>query len=377
MSFYGRDILIESCKDVIESLKQDYMRYGKQFANHYAKSIDIYDIEDTLDIVFESLLLKEQDRQNLYNMVKKTFSNDEILAICVVNSALSNLHYKFIQEISSKEAKSEYLVYFANAIENMRSILDKSQSNNATLHQSNQQVKPSIKQDGFIFFENIADSFKKVQEVGGELKFLNLYNGVSVECDARVISVEDDRAMFRVSLTQILAMKEEGNAYIAKSDNYENNIKADIVSIDLTNCTVLLNNFVRMKNMFANQRKFPRVHPNKFTQVRLTNDSGVSIEGKLYDISQGGIGVVSTENAGFKNGDELVATFLMTMPKSLEVVSIDLRLTLVVALNYQGSMRYCCQITKEQPCKEKIIEFSKLRVAETLEELHQKVDFYR
>ncbi|ABK83326.1 PilZ domain-containing protein [Campylobacter fetus] len=375
MIYEGQDVLISECMGILQGLEQDYKKYGKNLAKESQKQIDPYDLDDTLELIFDAIFKTNLDKEASLKQINKCFGNDETYANYFILKVLFHLLHRFSIYISKSDLNSTiYIIYLENAIDAFTQVLMKTEAK--TKISSPQSFKFGTS-GGFMLFGDIIDEFRAALRSNSSLRFLNLYYGVNVSCDAKIASIEDDKVLFKVNLMQILAMKEEENAYILKGDNLVSNVKADILSINLSNNTVLLNNFVRMENMFANQRKFPRVHPNQHTKVILSNKFGVSIEGKLYDISQGGIGVVSIQNGGFKSGEELMAKFSLTMPRTKEVIDVYLELNLVVALNYQGSMRYCCEIVKPQSITEKIVEFSKLRVKDTLDELQQKVELYR
>lgn len=379
MSYEGREQLVLSCMEILQSLKQDYIDQTKLLVKDSQKYIDLYELDDTLSLIFDSIFQKTYDEETIKKSIYKCFENDENYAKYIVLYSMFHLLHKFSITLKEKYPNLlDHIVYLQNAIESFQDIfrINKTQNKDISYSSSN-SIKFSSSGGGFVFFGNLIDELKRMHSQNEELLFLNLYNGVNVECKSRIVSIDDDKVVCKVNLMQILAMKEEGNAFIVKSGSMVSNIKADIASINLTNDTVTIKNFTHMEKMFASQRKYPRVHPNKFTKVMLSNGDGLEVQGKLFDISQGGIGVVSMDNPGFKNGENIRAKFSLIMPKSDENIDVDLELKLVVALNYQGSMRYCCQIINEQPITQKIVEFSKLRVEETLEELKEKVALYK
>lgn len=376
MGYEGRDILIMNCNEILQDLRQEYLKEAKILIKQSDKYIDIYELEDTLNLIFDSLLQKSYDRDIILHNIHKSFGGEQDFAKYVIVYCLFHILHSFSSIILSKYPNLvNCIIYLENAIEYLHKIFLKAENLNNDLIKTTESQKVNFGGTGSIFFANAIDELKKAYLANKKLTFLNLYNGVNIECLGEIVSISEEGVLCRVELTQILAMKEEGNAYISKKDVLTGDIKSDVLSIDLIKNTVLLNNFVRMKNMFASQRKYPRVYPNKFTKVILKNSSGISIQGKLYDISQGGIGIVSLEDGGFKHGEELTANFNLLIDN--EEVDVNLEINLVVALKYQGSMRYCCQITKKQAITEKIIQFSKIRVMETLNDLKQKVELYR
>jgi len=234
--------------------------------------------------------------------------------------------------------------------------------------------------DSSFMREDAVTVFARVRNDNSQVHFLNLYNGVKVECMGEVEHVEDDTVVCKVTLEQILAMKEEQNAYIVRDEYFSENLRADIIGFDLANLTVTLQNFTYMQNLHANLRKHQRVYPDRYTKVILTQN-GSEIQGNLYDISRGGLGVVSLDDGEFKEGEPINAKFELCIPDeagdSNKNININTDLKLVAALKYKGAMRYCCQLADKDGTGEDIAKFTKKRVIETLEELKEQLKTYQ
>ena len=175
-------------------------------------------------------------------------------------------------------------------------------------------------------------------------------------------------------------MKEEKNAYIVRDEYFAENLRADIAGFDLSNLTVTLRDFIYMHNLHANLRKYQRVYPNRYTKVSLAQN-GSAVQGNLYDISEGGLGVVSADDGEFRDGEQVNAKFELGLSDcesgSCEKVDVDIDLKLVTALKYKGAMRYCCQVMNKQNAHQNIVKFTDKRVKETLEELKEQLKTYQ
>lgn len=233
---------------------------------------------------------------------------------------------------------------------------------------------------GSMILEGAISVFSRALKDNHQIHFLNLYNGVKVECQGSVIAVEDETVVCKVTLEQILAMKEEKNAYIVRDEYFAENLRADIAGFDLSNLTVTLRDFIYMHNLHANLRKYQRVYPNRYTKVSLAQN-GSAVQGNLYDISEGGLGVVSADDGEFKDGEQVNAKFELGLSDcesgSCEKVDVDIDLKLVTALKYKGAMRYCCQVMSKQNAHQNIVKFTDKRVKETLEELKEQLKTYQ
>ena len=113
----------------------------------------------------------------------------------------------------------------------------------------------------------------------------------------------------------------------------------------------------------------------------ILTQNGSEISGNLYDISRGGLGVVSLDDGGFKESELINAKFELCIPDeagdSNKNINIDTDLKLVAALKYKGAMRYCCQLADKDGAGEDIAKFTKRRVIETLEELKEQLKTYQ
>jgi type IV pilus assembly protein pilZ len=231
-----------------------------------------------------------------------------------------------------------------------------------------------------MILEGAISVFSRALKDNHQIHFLNLYNGVKVECQGSVIAVEDETVVCKVTLEQILAMKEEKNAYIVRDEYFAENLRADIAGFDLSNLTVTLRDFIYMHNLHANLRKYQRVYPNRYTKVSLAQN-GSAVQGNLYDISEGGLGVVSADDGEFRDGEQVNAKFELGLSDcesgSCEKVDVDIDLKLVTALKYKGAMRYCCQVMSKQNAHQNIVKFTDKRVKETLEELKEQIKTYQ
>lgn len=378
MIFEDKEFIRENCLIILNSIKSDFQNYAKEKCGEYKKAkVDEYDLADFCSAMFLSLTSEKLDINSLYNTLKIMFEDvlfQRYFLLCMI----SRLHYAFSKKIFVlKRADLDigilHLFNITNEIYN--EILNLHEQKQL---QERQKTTINIQSNGFSLFENIIDNLNRVKNTSNKLHFLNLYDGVKVECEGSIISIEQDTVVCKVNLMQILAMKQEGNAYILQDDNLPQHLKANIISIDIKNSTILLGNFSRQAKMPAKDRRFSRVHPNKFTKVTLCNEADVCLIGKLYDISEGGMGVVSSENVGFKNSQVITAKFSLVMPKTLEEFDLELKFKLVVALNYQGSMRYCFEIVdRNQNGISKLIEFSRQREEETLKDLQDKLNLYQ
>ncbi|MBZ7986907.1 PilZ domain-containing protein [Campylobacter canadensis] len=369
MSFTGREELVNHI---------DYFeKYSKKFLTNIedtCRCSGVFLDNDAIEVyeeLYNMLLTKDFDTQKAKEIIKhKDFNKATFFEFLIV------AQIDFNKYLMQKNLDFKYGAYLSFAIERYAGIF-------CNIHYNKTQTPSSINvfsansNSGFFIHENFIDTFKKIEQIGEKLEFLNLFDGVPVRTFGDIIKIEDNQVTVKLDLMQILSMKEEGNAYIIANQYLQKNIKANIVATDFVKCEVTLNSFETQPFMHALKRKYPRVHPNEFTKIALKHEDGRVVNGKLFDISEGGIGVVSNEDIGFKNGDILSSQIVLHMPSTNESVELKLNFKLVVLIVYQNAFRYCLEILPNQADASKIQEFATLREQETLRELKDKLSLYK
>lgn len=380
MDFVGRNELITKCSSILDDLENGFLAYSKSLLKGY-KYVDSFKFDELMELVFENITKIDYDKKALLDSIDECFDNKDF-AKYLICASLLNLINEFNKKITTNYSNlMNCQYYFSHACFSFANFVFSSNLDSTAQEQADQNTQiynqNYIQSSGFSLMGNVIDEIKALKSANFDLEFLNLYKGIKIKSKAQILDINEnsDTVLFQTDLMQILAMKEEKNAFIVKNDHVSTNVKADILGVYLGSRSVLLGNFSRIGKMHALQRAHSRVHPSIPTSVILKNNSGIQIEGKLFDISQGGIGVVSIQDAKFEKGDELTAIFNLVMPDTKEEISVNLKVNLVTSLNYNNSMRYCCQSLESQDVIPKIVKFSKTRQAQLLEELQNKANF--
>jgi len=227
--------------------------------------------------------------------------------------------------------------------------------------------------DSFVYFsDSIISAFEKIKESGKSIDFMNLYKGVPIINRAKIVNIVDGQVTFKVdNPLQEIAMKLDGKAFILKNEDIARYIKADVVYVNFPANTIVLENFTYLLNMPATQREYIRVYPDIVAKVVLKKDSEVSVEGRLYDLSQAGLGVVSENNSGISNNEEVLIKF-----KLKEEESIKVKGRIVNVIEYDNAYRYCVRIFPNIQQVDKITQYIENRKNEILEDLKHELKEY-
>lgn len=230
--------------------------------------------------------------------------------------------------------------------------------------------------ENFVVGNNILDIFQNIKNLGDEVTFFNLYEGVPISTKAKVVSIDENEVSFGVEKIQELAMRADGTAYILKDSNFDKHIKADIFYHDFSNKSIVLGNFTYLLNMPAIQREFIRVPPNISAVVHLLGEKDLVTEGKLFDLSLNGLGVIGEVNNGLFVGAQIDVSFSLLSYEDNKNETIETLGKVLDIIEYGDSYRYCIHIDPVVEVEEKIIRYVKHREQEIIEELNKKLNNY-
>lgn len=370
MSLESKDVLIENLGDFFSQNRENFLDFCIKLIKGKNVYVSFDELKTHMGSVYDSVLAKEPYFDQLNQNLDRTFDyNIELKNYIISRSFLCLIRLHVERE------NRDYTLELIKAIEDILKILcnEKDRKPKEIVNFATSILEAD---DEFSVHENIVDTFSKIRADDVELEFLNLYKDVPVKGFGKVVSTEENYVVFEVGLMQMLAIIEEKNAFIVKNDYTKKHIKADIMEYDIINRTIKLGNFSRFKSMPASQRVYTRVHPIDTTQVILSKNNK-QIKGLLYDISEGGMAVLSGEELGCESGDNLRATFELTMPHSTQKVQIEQELQLVIQIDYKGAHRYCMKSITNEVTQNFITNFTKQREIDTIEDLKQKIDTYK
>ncbi len=230
---------------------------------------------------------------------------------------------------------------------------------------------------GIFLHSNIIDVFATIKEKNQPITFLNLFEGVPIASEGTVLQVTDEEVVFKMDPLQELAMKHDNKAYIVKNQFFSKPVKADIVFCNMVQHEVTLTNFVYLLNMPAAQRESARVHPNTVAKVALVDTkSKQTVEGILFDLSLGGIGVVSAAEHNIQAGDNVEVSFELAMPSMCQRIPVVVKALVVNVFEYNKAYRYCMKFKASPEEKAHIEQFVKEREVEVIEALKEELKEY-
>jgi hypothetical protein len=357
-------------EDFREDFREDFTEYFDLICARYEFNLDRNDTKsialNLLDNIFVEDFRAPAFPKDVILEMKKNRANIGFL----INRSLLYLYKKYILFMKKQDKTSLILVEnllqrinsFSNFLEN--SVEDKIEEYNLKVGFGNQnQIYSS---------NNIINIFTKMQKDGRKVRFMNLYQGTHISHEGEIVSVNDESIVFKIeNELQVIAMKLEGKAYMIKDKYLDRYIKADISHSNFSDKTIVLDNFVYLLNLPAVQRKYIRIYPNILIKVTLENRKNIELKGNLYDLSIGGLGIISNENQGFYAGASVDIKFnLILQNKEYE---IHIKGKILNIIEYMSSYRYCLKMNTNEKNSKEIKKYIKLREKEILEELKSEL----
>ncbi len=368
MQFRGKNILETEEVNFFVENRDSFLEFCSTLCKRKKMNICHDVLEDVLGKIYDCLYYETLDEQEIKEELKNLFGNNE----CFSNYILSR-SFLYLIELYIKRKNRKNISSLMNGTRKILEILNGEGVRVLSPINTPSFIDSLIEEKSmFSLNEDIVSTFAKILKNEDKLEFLNLYEGVCIRNFGKIISVEDEIITCEVPLLQILSMIEEKCAYIVKNSFTCDHVKADIQEFDISKKTVKLRNFVRFSNMPASQRVYARVHPAENIFVTLGNEEQ-KIEGLLYDISKGGLALLSKEELSCQEGDTLSVSFKLSLPNGNEEKDISFDVKLIILLDYNGNYRYCLKSLANEN-DEFIAKYTEQRAEETLKELENKID---
>jgi hypothetical protein len=368
-----KDKIEDFFEDFLNSFRRDFIEYFDLICTRYEFDLDSRDTKEIAENLLDKLF---NDSPSLM-----AFPDDVILEMKKHKSNLGFLInrstiyiYKKYALFMKKQGKTDLfyienllqrLNNFSNFIEN--STEDKIEEYNAEVGFGNQnQIYSS---------NNILNIFRKMKKDGRKVSFMNLYKGIPISYQGDIVKIDKDSIAFKLdNELQNIAMKLESKAYMVKDKYLDRYIKADISHSDFSDNTIVLNNFVYLLNLPAIQREYTRIYPSIFVQVTLQDTKYFELKGNLYDLSMGGLGIISKDNEGFYVGASVDIKFKLVLQE--DEFEIHTKGQILNIIEYMGSYRYCLKISPDKKNSKNIENYIKSREIEIIEELKEELNSY-
>lgn len=369
-----KDTFSSNAKLFLEEFEFHFIEYLVSLCSSYDCAIDKNEAKIMASSIYKNIFKCDFDVGELQEGLFVKMRQDGVMVGFLINKSMFYLIEKYMEYAKRKKIVPhlEILILcitrFINLLENK---INKKYSASVVRFDFN------ASDVALNTYNTIIELFRKMKDEDRAVVFLNLYQGVPISCEAKIIDIEGENISFSMDKLQEIAMKLDGNAFIIKNDDLSKHIKADIVYSNFLTNTVTLNNFTYLLNMPALQREFVRVHPDIIAKVYLHQNNAMTTSGRLYDLSMNGLGVVSSDNNGIEIGSKVVVDFeLNDVFHTREREKIEVAGEVLNIIEYKGSYRYCMRIFPQKEMSDKILTYITQREKDILENLKDELKDY-
>jgi len=132
---------------------------------------------------------------------------------------------------------------------------------------------------------------------------------------ASVQQIGQYSAVIKVSDEQLTMISEHSNAFIIKENPDEKNFSVQVQVLCAKDSTITIEKIKELETCPLLSRKFPRAAIVHASLVHIANENEY-ITGNMLDISEGGMGIMSSTKSHFEKGQDIVAFVSYEDPKS-------------------------------------------------------------
>lgn len=356
-------------ENFIKEFESKFINYFIEITQKYEKSFSEDDVKEFSKYIYNDIFNKNKTNTESKEEFFQSFTKDTVPIELLVSKSILFIIDNYNKKMHSKHL-GQMVLHVTNYLDSFEKKICIKEDTNKISHFNFDAL------DNHSAGSNILNTFQNIKSANKEITFFNLYDGVPIKHSATILDIkESGEVTFKTVKTQEIAMELDGVAYILKDDKIENYIKADIVYSDYSNGHIILKNFIYLLSMPATQRTSVRVHPDILVDIYMKPEYGLSVEGKLYDLSVGGLGIISSEKNNIEVDSKVELNFFLDMFDLHAPTKVQINAEVVNIIEYGNSYRYCLKIYPDLATKDKIakhVHSREISIVKQLEERSKK-----
>ncbi len=356
----------------LDTFESDYVEYFSALCVHYDKTIVQNDAQQMAMSIYKNFRKCDFTISDLREDVLLKMKQDGVMIGFLISRSLFYMLEKYIVFCQEQHLDSN-IQLLIGCVSRFMNVLECKVTSKCLESIARFDLDPDT---SLTASNSIIQIFQAIKDEGKTVQFLNLYQGVPITCDAKIVTIEGEHISFQTDRLQEIAMKLDGQAFVIKNDYFERHLKADILYSNFLTNTVVLHNFIYLLNMPALKREFVRVHPDIVAKVYLHHEGERETSGRLYDLSINGLGVLSTENNGISLGAKVMVGFDLSTLKIHSLERIEVEAEVINIIENKGTYRYCMRIFPEKEMHDKIVMYIKQREKEIIQNLEDELKEY-
>lgn len=294
---------------------------------------------------------KKCDHVSILSRIRELFRNSEEVELFLSNTFYILLNH-YIKSFYGHLGGWDKIIPFATAIERFITYV------------SNRLDDESF----FIFEDALINAIEKLRQRAETITVLNTYYGVPIQYPAEILHTDPESVLIRVHPLQETAAILQNGIYLLKNSQFMNDIYASVNPVMIDGSRVLeLTRFDQLENSLFH-RQSVRVQPSQPIQFTIMK-RGVNIRCALYDISIGGIAVISKHAYPLAYKEEVNLIFPSDIIGSVTEVSGEL----VFKSSYEGGYKYHFKISPTLQQESELGKYIARREQEIIKKLRDEI----
>jgi len=301
-----------------EAINKAFAQVAKKFLN-----TDEIDVKTLSDSLYKALFFEEE--HNLRTLLSEI--HHHLKDPYTLENFLSNYFYiilnHYVKSFYTHRLGWKRIANFSSAIENF---IDWSQTIDYRIENEINLLSPE---------EQAISNLELIREKKVKITVLNTYRGVPIQYKASIVHTSSNSVYIKTHPIQEAAAKDQGAIYILGIAPLEYDLFAQIKAVKYKGYILLeLKEFNILKNSLF-QRQSVRVQPKLNTQLQLNCDK-LSYKVQLFDISLGGLAIITTKKIAIAN----YASLKIKIPNTLFGKETTFNATLIQSSHFENSEKY-------------------------------------
>lgn len=364
LDFYKRGNMIKAINDLKNSLifeeehdffkkyKKDFIAsFGYHYKLHYNCEHCILDVQTIASNFYDALFDNQTDCYP-----------KQLCCLLRMNENKAQYGFLFAELIvDMTEAFLNQNIDDAKAVNQSKKILEVLRKQIKIISQMTQEEDESFEiSTNFALQSSNVKYLKNLHNLGRSIKFfVHTQIGTSMSISP-IIQAGNNSIVIKVSEEQMTALKLANNSFILQNSDNEKNFSAKAKILCAKELTVILEDMKELDKIPLLSRKYPRAAIMYASLVHLANENEY-ITGNMLDISEGGVGVISSQKSSFEKGQSVVAFLSYEDPKKNFKFSFEATGYIVSIIGKEKAFRYGVSLdlsTQEKELIKNLINFS-------------------
>lgn len=296
-------------------------------------------------------LEKITDHTFLLSQLRELFRNTEAVELFLTDTFYIVLNH-YIKSFYGQIGGWEKIIPFATAIERF------------ITYTSNRLEKETF----FIFEDALINALEKVRRRSETIMVLNTYYGVPIQYPAQILHTEPDSVILRVHPLQETAALLQNGIYLLQKGELIYDVYASVSPIMVEGSRALeLSRFDQLETSLFH-RQSVRVQPSMVLEFGVI-DQKTRIKCHLYDISIGGIALISKHKYLLNNAHDMKLVF----PKEIIRNESEVIGRLVFKSSFEGGYKYHFKLEPTLQQEDELSRYITHREQEIIKKLRQEI----